>query len=86
MQDIAERMIDKMSNCSRLVEKLRLKNMLERKACPNDRRQVEIIITEKGMEVLKVLDEKLPLFHEELHHLTKAEASTLNALLDKLRG
>src|SRR5690606_17571768 len=48
-----ERMLDRMSNVSRLVEKLRIKNLLKRSECPKDRRQVDILITEEGLALLK---------------------------------
>lgn len=45
---IRERMLDKMSDVSRIVEKLREKGYLDRKECPDDRRNVDITMTEKG--------------------------------------
>ncbi len=86
MQDISERMIDRMSNCSRLVEKLRLKNMLQRRECLEDRRQVDILITPKGLDVLAELDKSMKHMNKHLHALNETEAQTLNNLLDKLRG
>lgn len=86
MQNISERMIDRMSNCSRLVEKLRIKNMLERRECPADRRQVDILITQKGLDVLAEIDKSMKKMNEHLHSITEKEAQTLNNLLDKLRG
>lgn len=84
---LTERMIDKMSNASRLVEKLKQKGLVERTACPNDRRQVDISITEKGLDLVLEASEML---EEEaipnLKNLTKKEAQQLNDLLDKLRG
>lgn len=84
--DIQERMMDKMSNATRLVEKLRQKGLLTRKQCDQNRRKVEIEITDKGMELLGTLD---PLM-EELHKsfsgkLTVEEANRINVILDKLR-
>ncbi|GEP92412.1 DNA-binding transcriptional regulator, MarR family [Chitinophaga terrae (ex Kim and Jung 2007)] len=84
--DIQERMMDKMSNATRLVEKLRQKGLLTRKQCDQNRRKVEIEITDKGMELLGTLD---PLM-EELHKsfsgkLTVEEANHINVILDKLR-
>ncbi|MCB0582392.1 MAG: MarR family transcriptional regulator, partial [Phaeodactylibacter sp.] len=83
---LAGRMIDKMSNASRLVEKLKQKGYVERRVCPSDRRRVDIEITEKGLEVLdgisRVMEEGL---HQKMSALTAAEAEQLNSLLDKLR-
>jgi len=84
---ITERMLDKMSNASRLVEKLRTKGLLERKACKDDRRQVDVIITKKGIELLEQITKEVNNLEEEL---TKAieenEAKGCNEILDKLRN
>src|SRR5437868_6045316 len=50
---IRERMLDKMSDASRIVEKLRVKGLLSRTTCPNDRRACEVVISQKGMELLE---------------------------------
>lgn len=84
--DIQERMMDRMSNATRLVEKLRQKSLLTRKQCDSNRRKVEIEITEKGLALLKELDPVMEKSHKELtKKLTKEEANILNELLDKLR-
>ncbi|MBS0031326.1 MarR family winged helix-turn-helix transcriptional regulator [Chitinophaga sp. 22321] len=84
--DIQERMMDRMSNATRLVEKLRQKALLTRKQCDANRRKVEIEITEKGLALLKELDPVMEKNHRELtKKLTKDEAMILNELLDKLR-
>ncbi len=84
--DIQERMMDRMSNATRLVEKLRQKGLLTRKQCDSNRRKVEIEITEKGQALLKELDPVMEKNHLELtKKLTVAEVNTINELLDKLR-
>ncbi len=84
--DIQERMMDKMSNATRLVEKLRQKGLLTRIQCPTNRRKVEIEITEKGMEVLKELDPAMDQNDQLLAtKLTAEEVKLLGDLLDKLR-
>ncbi len=87
VKDIAERMIDKMSNASRIVEKLRTKNLVRRSECPQDRRKVEIVITEEGLEVIakasSIMDQAM---NERLHHLTEEEAHEINTLLDKINS
>ncbi len=82
---LIERMIDKSSNASRIVEKLRTKGFLERKICPEDRRRVDIFITDKGAEVLAEATAALYRMHDDWRNLTDEEADTLNALLTKLR-
>lgn len=82
---LKERMLDKMSDVSRLVEKLRVKDLVERKTCINDRRNVDIIITQKGLDLLASLD----YLEDELRKilsLDSEEAEQLNVLLDKMRG
>ena len=83
---ICERMIDKMSNVSRLVDKLILKDLVIRKVNFNDRRQMDIEITKKGLNILKEIDEKDPLLFDNFSNLSIEEARDLNNLLDKLRG
>jgi len=84
--DIQERMMDKMSNATRLVEKLRQKGLLTREQCDSNRRKVEIEITEKGKALLLELDPIMEKSQQEImKKLTKAEAATISALLDKLR-
>lgn len=84
--DIQERMMDKMSNATRLVEKLRQKGLLTREQCDSNRRKVEIEITQKGKALLLELDPIMEKSQQEImKKLSKAEAATLSALLDKLR-
>ncbi|HAP00353.1 MAG TPA: MarR family transcriptional regulator [Bacteroidetes bacterium] len=82
---LIERMLDKMSNASRLVEKLRLKGLVERKVCESDRRGVDVVITKKGLALLEKLDGHMEVWEEDLKSLTLTEAKELNRLLDKLR-
>ncbi|HBH24180.1 MAG TPA: MarR family transcriptional regulator [Cytophagales bacterium] len=83
---LTERMIDKMSNTSRLVEKLRTKNLVERHICPDNRRQVDIIITEKGLELVNEVSDVLDRLFAEINKLSDDEAEELNRLLDKIRS
>jgi len=83
---LIDRMLDKNSNASRLVEKLRIKKLVDRAVCPEDRRAVNVIITQKGLDLLEELDKKDGTFLNELKNLSVKEAATINALLDKLRG
>lgn len=83
---LAERMIDKMSNASRLVEKLKNKGLANRYGCPNDRRQVEIFITEKGMEVIEEASRALEKSINDSQAISEEEARELNRILDKMRG
>jgi len=86
LQDIQERMINKMSNTTRLVDKLILKGLVERFVCEKNRRKVDIYITEEGLNLLNeidpVIEEKETLMTSKLSPL---ELENLNALLTKLR-
>jgi DNA-binding MarR family transcriptional regulator len=86
LADVTGRMIDKNSNATRLVEKLRLKGCLKREICENNRRQVDISITDKGMRLLQKIDADNQAWLETLKGITKSEAIELNRILDKLRG
>lgn len=83
---IIDRMVDKMSNASRLVEKLRHKGLLTRTVCANDRRQVDIYITQEGLKLLESLDKRWSEFESHFQHIAVKEAEQLNQLLDKLRS
>lgn len=85
LADITERMLDKNSNATRLVEKLRQKNYLQREVCPSNRRQVDISITKKGMDLLAEIDSITYSWIDPVKMLSKTEAQQLNILLDKLR-
>ncbi len=83
---LIERMIDKSSNASRIVDKLEAKGWVKRTTCPQDRRAVDVQITADGMELLKKMDRYEQEWEKGLHTLTLEEATQLNSLLDKLRG
>ena len=87
IQQITERMISKSSNATRLVEKLRVKELVERVQCLDDRRKVDVVITKKGLELLETVDPVVRESSSQLEsNITNVEAIALNRLLDKLRG
>lgn len=86
VSSIQDRMLNKMSNASRLVEKLKLKGLVRRDECPADRRQVDVLITEKGLELLQLLERQVEENNCKFVNLSETEANQLNELLDKLRG
>jgi DNA-binding MarR family transcriptional regulator len=85
LSDITSRMIDKSSNCTRLVEKLRIKNLVSREICENNRRQVDIGITAKGLSLLTKIDKDSEQWLGSIKTISQAEAKELNRILDKLR-
>ncbi|MCL6461899.1 MAG: MarR family transcriptional regulator [Flavobacterium micromati] len=84
---IQDRMLAKTSNTTRLVDKLLLKEYVTRKVCPENRRKIEVLITQKGIDLLSTLDPKVSA-HEELFskNLTANEGLQLNQLLEKYRN
>lgn len=86
IKHIRERMLDRMSDSSRIVELLRKKKLIERTASQDDRRKMDVIITQKGLELLAKIDanenERLDNY---LKNLNEKEIIELNFLLDKLR-
>ncbi len=83
---LKERMLDKMSDASRLVEKLRAKGFIDRKLCDHDRRNVDVLITKQGLDLLKKIDGKEKEAEDLLKNLKSEELDLLNDLLDKIRG
>ncbi|MDB5226331.1 MAG: MarR family transcriptional regulator [Bacteroidota bacterium] len=88
LSQITERMIDKMSNATRLVEKLRQKALVTRQLNDKSRRKVDINITEAGLRLLEeidaVMNEQIPPAH--FSKLTNEELESLNTILDKIRN
>jgi len=82
---LTERMVDRMSNASRLVDKLVQKGLVERKSCQKDLRKVDVFITKEGEEVLAKASREIEASVKENLNLTEEEAHLLNGLLDKLR-
>ena len=83
---IQERMVDRSSNTTRLVDKLIIKEWVERRICEQNRRKVEIFITKKGLEILEQLD---PIINDHnkkiVSNLSSDQLEVLNELLDLLR-
>jgi len=84
---LCDRMIDKSSNASRIVDKLEIRKLVLRSVCDKDRRQVDVIITEKGTELLEDLDKKVPTFKSIMSkQLSSKDAEALNFALDQIRN
>lgn len=84
---IQERMLAKTSNTTRLVDKLLLKEFVTRNVCPDNRRKIEVLITQKGLNILSELDPKV-MEHEKQFskNLERGELEQLNFLLEKYRN
>jgi DNA-binding MarR family transcriptional regulator len=83
---IRERMLDKMSDTSRIVDRLIVKELVEKAACKFDKRLVDITLTEKGLQLVNRLDQYNDQIDAILKGVTESEAKTINQILDKLRS
>jgi DNA-binding MarR family transcriptional regulator len=84
---LTERMVDKMSNASRLVEKLKQKGLVEREASDEDRRRVNVHITPAGLQLIEQATLAMENNVEKLLNRVEAkDVAWLNQLLDQLRG
>ena len=82
---IRERMLDKMSDTSRIVDRLIVKGLVEKTACVKDKRLVDITVTKKGLQLLEKLDALNEQIDSILKGVSEKEATTMNQILDKLR-
>jgi MarR family 2-MHQ and catechol resistance regulon transcriptional repressor len=83
---IRERMLDKASDTSRIVDRMVLKELVEKRTCPKDKRLVDVTITEKGQALLQRLDDASEKMDAVIDNLTDEEAMQLSSLLDKMRS
>jgi MarR family 2-MHQ and catechol resistance regulon transcriptional repressor len=83
---IRERMIDKMSDTSRIVDRLVSKGLVKKVICKKDRRLVDVSITDRGLRLLEKLDRRQDDMDGILSNLSEKEATNLSKLLDKIRA
>jgi len=87
LQTIQDRMINKMSNTTRLVDKLIKKGYVEREQCESNRRKVDITITFQGIETLSIINTAVDTTEMNItNNLSSEESRSLNLLLNKLRN
>jgi DNA-binding MarR family transcriptional regulator len=82
---LRERLLDKMSDTSRIVDRLVAKGLVKKNISPNDRRLVDITISDKGKKLLQKLDARQDELDGILGNLTASDADMLSQLLDKIR-
>lgn len=85
ISDIKDRMLDLNSDVSRIVERMRKKNWVLRNISENDRRMMQVVISEEGTQLLKEIESKHEQLDKVLTKLEPKELETLNHLLDKIR-
>ena len=83
---IRKRMLDKMSDTSRIVDRLVIKGLVIKNISPADKRLVDVTITDKGQQVLYEIDKYETQMDDIVKKLSEQEAETLNLLLDKIRS
>ena len=82
---IRERMLDKMSDTSRIVDRMIIKGFAKKAICKTDKRLVDVTITAKGLKLLEKMDKQENKMEAIFESLSQTEAKTLNKLLDKIR-
>lgn len=86
LSTIQKRMVHKSSNSSRIIDKLLIKELVERKQCEENRRKVELLITKKGLELLSIIDPEVDDLEQDIFKkFTLEESKLLNELLERLR-
>lgn len=83
---IRQRMLDRMSDTSRIVDRLLAKGLVKKNTCESDKRLVDVVITEKGHKLLQHLDQFEGEMDALFSNITSEEAKTLNTILDKIRS
>lgn len=85
INSLIERMLDRMSNASRIVDRLEAKFLVERKVCATDRRAKDVVITKQGLATLDEVDQKMHQWLETFSEIQKKEVETASSVLDSLR-
>ena len=82
---IKDRMLDKNSDVSRIIDRLKRKKLLERKECKLDRRQKDVTISAEGLKLLETLDQDLSSIEKVIANVSEEDAVKLNSILDEIR-
>lgn len=83
---IRDRMLDRSSDASRIVDRIHKQGLVQKKVCPTDKRLVDVKISSKGLKLLEKIDERAEELESALGKLNVEEAKELNRLLDKMRS
>ncbi len=86
IQELKKRMLDKQPDASRLVDRLQNKGLVARKSNPEDRRKMDVFITQPGLDLLETMEPEVVGFDELFCNLSEEEVQQLNTLLDKARN
>ena len=83
---IIDRMLDRMSNASRIVDRLESKELVGRKVCKTDRRAKDVVITKAGLDLLEEVDEISSAWISRFQGITLEKITQMNSLLDEMRA
>ncbi len=83
---IRERMLDRSSDASRIVDRIHKLGLVNKNPCPADKRLVDVTISDKGLQLLEKIDTVIEELDKSVGNLSPAEAEELNRLLDKIRS
>lgn len=83
---IRERMLDRASDASRMVDRMEKKNLVIKETCESDQRKIDVSISKKGLALLNRIDDKMLDWQKMTMNLNKKEAEQLSQLLDKMRS
>lgn len=87
IRELTDRMLDKASNASRLVDKLNAKGLVVKQTSPDDNRRLEVVLTEEGQKLLARASSRVEHSLNEIYqNISEKDACLLNGLLDKMRG
>ena len=84
--EIRSRMLDRMSDASRIVDRLEKKNLVLKNSCPADQRKVDVTLNEKSRDLLLTIDQEIQTWQNSFLNLNEKEAESLSNLLDKMRS
>lgn len=86
VNEIKNRMLDRMSDCSRLVDRLAAKGLIQKSLCPTDKRSVDITISNEGLDLLDRMEPAVSSVESIFSEFTQGEVSRFNEMLDRLRN
>lgn len=86
INSLIERMLDRMSNASRIVDRLEAKGLVERKVCPSDRRAKDVVITDEGLKLLETVDHQMNEWLNKFNELDLKVVEKANDVLDTMRS
>ncbi len=86
INSLIERMLDRMSNASRIVDRLEAKGLVERKVCPSDRRAKDVVITDEGLKLLETVDHQMNEWLDKFNELDLKVVEKANDVLDTMRS